>query len=42
MGTAGAVFIALGVMTLTGYDKVLERAAINVMPEWLINLTTSV
>jgi cytochrome c biogenesis protein CcdA len=39
---AGAVFIALGVMTLTGYDKVLERAATNVMPEWLINLTTSV
>jgi hypothetical protein len=39
---AGAVFIAIGVMTLTGYDKVLERAATNVMPEWLINLTTSV
>ena len=39
---AGAVFIALGLMTLTGYDKALERAATNIMPEWLINLTTSV
>ncbi len=39
---AGLVFIALGVATLTGYDKVMERAITNAMPDWLINLTTSV
>jgi cytochrome c biogenesis protein CcdA len=39
---AGAVFIALGAATLTGFDKVIERAATDAMPEWLINLTTSV
>ena len=39
---AGAIFIALGVATLTGYDKLIKRAATNAMPEWLINLTTSV
>jgi cytochrome c biogenesis protein CcdA len=39
---AGAIFIALGVATLTGYDKVIERGITGVMPDWLINLTTSV
>lgn len=39
---AGAVFIGLGLLALTGYDKVLERAMTNAMPEWLLNLTTSV
>jgi cytochrome c biogenesis protein CcdA len=39
---AGAVFIGLGLLALTGYDKVLERAMTEAMPDWLINLTTSV
>ena len=39
---AGLVFIALGAATLTGYDKVVERAITNAMPDWLVNLTTSV
>jgi cytochrome c biogenesis protein CcdA len=36
----GALFISIGVMILTGYDKVLEAALLDIMPEWLINLTT--
>jgi cytochrome c biogenesis protein CcdA len=39
---AGAAFIALGALTLTGYDKAIERAATNAMPDWLIALTTSI
>lgn len=39
---AGAIFIGLGLLALTGYDKVLERVMTDAMPDWLINLTTSV
>ncbi len=39
---AGAVFIALGALTLTGYDKVMEAAITARMPDWLVNLTTSI
>lgn len=38
---AGAVFVALGALTLTGHDKTVERAALAAMPEWLLTLTTS-
>ncbi len=39
---AGVIFIAIGALTITGYDKALERAVTNALPEWLINITTSV
>lgn len=39
---AGAVFIALGAATLTGYDKIVEAALVSRMPEWLVNFTTSI
>lgn len=39
---AGAIFIALGAATLTGYDKALEAAITARMPEWLVAATTSI
>ncbi len=39
---AGVVFIGLGLMTLTGWDKVMEAALVARMPEWLVNFTTSI
>jgi cytochrome c biogenesis protein CcdA len=39
---AGALFVAIGLMTLTGYDKRLEAAVTGIMPMWLIDLTTSI
>jgi len=36
----GALFIAVGAMTLTGLDKQLEAALLAVSPEWLTTLTT--
>jgi cytochrome c-type biogenesis protein len=39
---AGVIFVALGVMTLTGYDKIMEAALVARMPDWLVNFTTSI
>lgn len=39
---AGVIFIGLGALTLTGYDKVMEAALVARMPEWLVNFTTSI
>lgn len=39
---AGALFIGIGLLTLTGYDKRLEAAVTNIMPMWLVDLTTSI
>jgi cytochrome c biogenesis protein CcdA len=39
---AGVIFIGLGALTLSGYDKLLEAALVSRMPEWLVNFTTSV
>ncbi len=36
----GALFLLLGVMILTGYDKQLEAALVAASPEWLTALTT--
>jgi cytochrome c-type biogenesis protein len=35
-----ALFIGMGVMILSGLDKLMEAALIRAMPEWLIDLTT--
>lgn len=34
------LFIGMGVMILTGFDKWLEAGIIKLMPDWLINFTT--
>lgn len=38
---AGIIFVAVGMMILTGLDKNLEVALLNASPDWLLNLTTS-
>jgi cytochrome c biogenesis protein CcdA len=37
----GAVFVAFGLVTLTGLDKVLETAILSASPSWLIAFTTA-
>ncbi len=37
----GGSLLLVGVMIITGLDKWLESAALSIMPEWLLNLTTS-
>jgi len=34
--------LALGVMMLTGMDKLIETGLIDMSPEWLIKLTTMI
>jgi cytochrome c-type biogenesis protein len=36
----GAVFIAFGILVLTGLDKVVETALVEASPQWLTDLTT--
>jgi cytochrome c biogenesis protein CcdA len=36
----GAVFVAFGLVTLTGLDKVLETAILSASPSWLLAFTT--
>ena len=36
----GALLIALGVLILLGYDRAIEAALVNAMPDWLLELTT--
>jgi len=36
----GWLLVAVGVMILSGFDKVLETMLLGVMPEWLVALTT--
>jgi cytochrome c-type biogenesis protein len=36
----GAVLIAAGLLVLIGLDRALEAAFVNVMPHWLVTLTT--
>ncbi len=40
MPAMGALLVAVGVMVLLGWDKRIEGALLDVMPEWLIRLTT--
>ncbi len=35
----GAVLVAVGLLVLTGLDKVIEAAAVAAMPDWLVELT---
>jgi cytochrome c biogenesis protein CcdA len=34
----GTLLLALGIMVITGFDKVLETWALNLLPQWAINL----
>jgi cytochrome c-type biogenesis protein len=34
------VLLAAGLLVLTGFDKRVEAAVVNVMPAWLTELTT--
>jgi cytochrome c-type biogenesis protein len=36
----GAILVVLGVLILTGLDRVLETALVDAAPFWLIELTT--
>ncbi len=38
----GILLLALGLMIVTGLDKKFETAVLNVAPDWLIQLTTSI
>src|SRR5215469_7921235 len=36
----GLVFVAIGVLVLSGFDKAIETALVNASPQWLTDLTT--
>jgi cytochrome c-type biogenesis protein len=36
----GTLFVAIGVLVLTGLDKAVETALVEVSPQWLTDLTT--
>lgn len=38
----GYVFLALGLIILTGFDKTLEGALVSLMPDWLVEFTTRI
>jgi cytochrome c biogenesis protein CcdA len=38
----GTVLVTVGVLVLTGLDKIIETILTDAMPQWLLNLTTSV
>ena len=40
MPAMGALLIAIGLIVLSGLDKQLEAALLDVMPDWLVQLTT--
>ena len=37
---AGGAFLIIGVMMLTGFDKILEALLLDLMPDWLVAFTT--
>jgi len=38
----GSAMLLLGVMILSGVDKLFERWVLNSAPDWLVSLTTSI
>lgn len=40
--TLGILLLALGLMIVTDLDKKFEAAVLNIAPDWLIQLTTSI
>jgi len=39
--TLGGLFVVLGVLVLTGWDRAIETAVLSISPAWLTTLTTS-
>ena len=37
----GLMILTVGVLLITNYDKILEAKLLGIMPNWLLNLTTS-
>jgi cytochrome c biogenesis protein CcdA len=37
---AGGAFLLVGVMMLTGFDKIVEAGLLDLMPDWLVAFTT--
>ena len=37
---AGGAFLVVGVLMLTGFDKIIEASALDLMPDWLVAFTT--
>ena len=38
--TLGMLFVAIGVLVLSGFDRTVETALVNASPQWLTDLTT--
>jgi len=38
----GGIMLVLGVLIISGLDKQIEVAILNIAPDWLIRLTTSI
>lgn len=36
------IFLAMGAMILTGFDKMIEAAIVRAMPDWLVDFTTRI
>ena len=36
----GGAFLGIGLLVLTGLDKIVETSLTNAMPDWLVNVTT--
>jgi len=36
----GLLFVAIGALVLSGFDKTVETALVNASPQWLTDLTT--
>jgi hypothetical protein len=36
----GLLFVAIGVLVLSGFDKTIETSLVNASPQWLTDLTT--
>ncbi len=36
----GVIFVSLGIVIISGLDKIVETALVKAMPDWLIELTT--
>jgi len=34
------LFVAIGVLVLSGFDKAIETSLVNASPQWLTDLTT--
>ena len=38
----GGALVLVGIAVVTGFDKVVETALVNIMPDWLVVITTSI